>query len=170
MKTLIALLRAVNVGGTGKMPMADLRALAEIAGFRDVRTYIQSGNLVFSSDEALSTVKSVLEERLEAYAGKPVGIVLRRAEELQDVLHFNPFPNAEPGKVGVLFLDNPPPPDTVETARGRADEEIALGKREVFVHYPSGMGRTKLRLAAVSGGTVRNINTVRKLVDMATGG
>ncbi|MEL7401715.1 MAG: DUF1697 domain-containing protein, partial [Pseudomonadota bacterium] len=65
MQTLIALLRAVNVGGTGKLPMAELRATAEAAGFTDVRTYIQSGNLVFTSDQELSAVKDALEQRLQ---------------------------------------------------------------------------------------------------------
>ncbi|WP_224815997.1 DUF1697 domain-containing protein [Hasllibacter sp. MH4015] len=170
MRTLIALLRAVNVGGTGKLPMADLRAMAEAAGFTDVRTYIQSGNLVFSSSEEMSVVRAALEQRLAAYAGKPVGILLRTADELQDVLEANPFPQAEPSKVGVLFLDAPPPSDTIETVSGKDCEELALGQREVFIHYPSGMGRTKLRLPALSGmseGTTRNINTVAKLVKLA---
>ena len=171
MQALIALLRAVNVGGTGKLPMAELRAMAEAAGFTNVRSYIQSGNLVFSSADELSAVKSALEKRLADYADKPVRIVLRTAQEMQDVLDANPFTDAEPSKVGVLFLEASPPPNTVETAKGQADEEIQLGQREVFVHYPSGMGRTKLRLPALSAmpeGTMRNINTVARLVKMAT--
>lgn len=168
MKALIALLRAVNVGGTGKMPMADLRAMADAAGFADVRTYIQSGNLVFSSADTPSAVKLALEKRITDYANKPVRVVVRTAHEMQGVLNANPFPHAEPSKVGVLFLDESPPSDTIETAKGQADEEIELGEREIFIHYPSGMGRTKLQLAAMSEGTVRNINTVHKLVKMAT--
>ena len=167
MKTLITLLRAVNVGGTGKMPMADLRSIAEKAGFSEVRTYIQTGNLIFSTSKAPSTAKSMLEEKLAAYAGKPIGVILRTAQEIEDVLEANPFPNAEPSKVGVLFLDGPPPRDTVETAKGQTDEEIEVGGSEIFIHYPSGMGRTKLRLMAMSEGTTRNINTVRKLAKMA---
>lgn len=169
MRTLIALLRAVNVGGTGKLPMSELRAMAEAAGFVDVRTYIQSGNLVFSSAHELSEVRQALEKRLEDYAGKPVGVLLRTAYEMQQVLNANPFPDAEPSKVGVLFLDASPPPATTETLQGQADEEVALGQREVFIHYPSGMGRTKLKLPALSAmseGTTRNINTVTKLVKM----
>ena len=64
-------------------------------------------------------------------------------------------------------MDNPPRPDTIRTAKGRVDEKIELGEREIYVYYPSGMGRTKLRLASMSEGTVRNINTVSKLVKMA---
>ena len=170
MRTLIALLRAVNVGGTGKLPMAELRSMAETAGFTSARTYIQSGNLVFSSSEELPAIRDALERRLEDYAGKPIGILLRTVDEVQAVLDANPFPQAEPSKVGVLFLDAPPPSDTIETVKGKADEELALGPREVFIHYPSGMGRTKLKLPALSGlseGTTRNINTIAKLVKLA---
>lgn len=149
------------------MPMADLRSMAEKTGFIEVRTYIQSGNLIFSTDKAPSAAKSMLEEKLEDYAGKPIGVILRTAQEMQDVLEANPFPDAEPSKVGVLFLDGPPPPDTDETAKGQTDEEIELGESEIFIHYPSGMGRTKLRLMAMSDGTSRNINTVGKLAKMA---
>lgn len=141
--------------------------MAEETGLTDVQTYIQSGNLVFSSTDRPSDIKMTLEQRLQEYAGKPVGVVIRTANEIQDVLDANPFPNAEPSKVGVLFLDGAPPPDTKKKAKGRAEEQIEFGDREVFVHYPSGMGRTKLRFAAMSDGTVRNINTVAKLVKMA---
>lgn len=168
MTTYVALLRAVNVGGKGKMPMADLRSLAEAAGLSEVRTYIQSGNLVFSSVKTPSAVKSVLEEELGGYAKKPVGVVIRTSQEMQAVLEANPFPDAEPSKVGVLFLDKPLSPNEIDTAKGRENEEIELGDRELFIHYPSGMGRTKLRLSAMSEGTARNINTVGKLVKMTT--
>lgn len=167
MTTLIALLRAVNVGGTGKLPMADLRSMAEKVGFTEVRTYIQSGNLIFLTQEAPSAAKSLLEETLEAYAGKPVGVILRTAKELQHILEVNPFADAERSKVGVLFLDSPPSQNTIETAKGQVDEEIELGQSEIFIHYPSGMGRSKLRLMAMSNGTMRNINTVDKLAKIA---
>lgn len=163
----IALLRGVNVGGTGKLPMADLRSIAEEIGFKDVRTYIQSGNLVFTSASTPSAVKSALEQRLERYANKPVGVLLRTTQEMQEVFEHNPFPDAEPNKVGVLFLNDAPPADTVETARGRDDEDVELGEKEIYVHFRSGMGRSKLRLGAMSEGTVRNLNSVAKLVRMA---
>lgn len=169
METLIALLRAVNVGGTGKLPMAELRSMAEAEGFDAVRTHIQSGNLVFQTERKVAEVKEALEARLHTYAGKSVGVILRSAEDMSAVLSANPFPDAEKSKVGVLFLDAAPPPDTGDAAKGQADEKIVLGTREVFVHYPSGMGRTKLRFPAMADGTVRNINTVAKLSEMANG-
>ncbi len=143
MKTLVALLRGVNVGGTGKLPMTELRSIAEAAGLADVRTYIQSGNLVFSTANDPATVKEALEKSLETNTGKPVGIVVRTAKEMQAVLDASPFPNAESSKVGVVFLDTTPPSTTIEEAKGQSDEEIELGEREIYIHYPSGMGRTK---------------------------
>jgi len=168
MATFIALLRAINVGGTGKLPMAELRFIANEIGFIDVRTYIQSGNLLFSSADETSTVKSALENRLEEYLGKPTTVILRAAHEMLEVLNANPFQNVDPRKVSVLFLDGSPSPETIETAKGQIDEEIHLGKQEIFLHFPSGMGPSKLRLTEMSAGTMRNLNTITKLVKMAT--
>lgn len=142
--------------------------MAEAEGFVDVRTYIQSGNLVFASDASAKNVKDKLERRLEDYAGKPVGVIVRTADEIRQVLRANPFPDAAPNKVGVLFLDQPPDSETVKDAKGQRDEEIQLGVKEIFIHFPTGMGSSKLRLSAMSQGTMRNINTVTKLVQMAT--
>lgn len=147
--------------------MADLRVIAQAISLTDVRTYIQSGNLVASTAEHPAAVKAALEDRLTAYAGRPVGVSIRTADEMRAVLDANPFPQADPSKVGVLFLDAAPSLGTRESARGRADEVIELGRCEVFIHYPSGMGRTKLRLAALPEGTVRNMNTVANLVRIA---
>ncbi|MEJ8562555.1 DUF1697 domain-containing protein [Yoonia sp. GPGPB17] len=167
MQTIIALLRAVNVGGTGKLPMAELRAMAQATGFANVRTYIQSGNMVFSSADDLPAVRQALESRLADYAGKPVGVILRTGHQMREVLAQNPFTDAEPSKVSVLFLNAPPLGDTMVAMKGQADEQIALGQREIFIHYPSGMGRSKLQLPAMAEGTMRNINTVTKLARMA---
>jgi uncharacterized protein (DUF1697 family) len=168
MPRYIALLRAVNVGGTGTLPMADLRAMCGAAGFDQVETYIASGNVVFDSKAAPARVKAELEARLLAYAGKPVGIVVRTATEMAAVLKANPFPKAEPKYAYAIFLDQRPPRDALEHATGQSDEEIRLGAREIFVHYPSGMGRSKLRVPAAKMGTARNMNTVAKLAEMAS--
>ena len=169
MNTLVALLRAVNVGGSGKLPMDALRSMCEQAGFTNVRTYIQSGNVVFDTSLPTGAVKVALEARLQDYCGKPVGVVLRDGEQMRSVLARNPFPDAAPAKVAVLFLDQALPPDVALTAKGQTDEEVVAGEREVFIHYPSGMGQSKLRLPAASAGTARNLNTVAKLAAMASG-
>jgi uncharacterized protein (DUF1697 family) len=168
MTRYVALLRAVNVGGTGMLAMADLKALCVDAGFARVETYIASGNVVFDSPAPAPKVKAALEKRLAAHAGKPVGVVLRSAAEMRAVLDANPFPEAEGKLAYTLFLDDKPPADALERATGRQDEVLRLGRREIYVHYPSGMGRSKLRIPAAKIGTARNMNTVAKLAEMAS--
>src|SRR4051794_24565208 len=167
MNAYVALLRAVNVGGPGKLPMSDLKALCERAGFLKVRTYIASGNVVFVSREPEARVKAALETALEGYAGKPVGVLVRTAAEMAAVVAGNPFPEASPSKTVAIFLDRPPPRDAAERATGRADEEIRLGRREIYVHYADGMGRSRLKIPAAGVGTARNINTIIKLAELA---
>lgn len=167
MNAYVALLRAVNVGGTGKLPMSDLKAMCQRAGLLEVRTYIASGNVVFASREPGAQVKDALEAALEAYAGKPVGVLVRTAAEMAEVVAGNPFPDAAPNRTVAIFLDEPPPRDAVERATGRADEEIRLGRREIYVHYGDGMGRSRLKIPAARAGTARNINSVTRLADMA---
>ncbi|MEX3689548.1 DUF1697 domain-containing protein [Paraburkholderia sp. BR14263] len=167
MPVYIALLRAVNVGGTGKLPMPELRGMCEALGFAQVRTYIASGNVVFESWLAEASVKKKLEQSLEAYAGKPVGVVVRTAAELAAVLHDNPFPAGAPDRTVAIFLDTPPPSDAFDNVSGQQAEEFQLGEREIYVFYKDGIGRSKLRIAAAKAGTARNMNTVAKLLEMA---
>jgi uncharacterized protein (DUF1697 family) len=167
MTAYIALLRAVNVGGTGKLPMADLKRLAEEVGFTGVRTYIASGNLVFDSALEEVEVKARLEAALKAYAGKPVGVSVRTGAQMAAALAANPFPDAAPNRVTAIFLDHPPPADALAKITGRKDEEVRLGLREIYVHYPSGQAATKLRIPAAEAGTARNMNTVATLAEMA---
>src|ERR1700746_3067101 len=98
MTSFIALLRAVNVGGTGRLPMSDLKEFCEELGFGAVRTYIASGNVVFTSRKAEAAVKSALEKRLQAFAGKPLGVMVRSAAEMAQVHADNPFPKAAPNR------------------------------------------------------------------------
>jgi uncharacterized protein (DUF1697 family) len=168
MTRYVALLRAVNVGGTSTLPMADLRSMCCDAGFTRVETYIASGNVVFESETASSRVKSELEARLLAYVGKPIGVIVRMAPEMVAVLKANPFPDAEPKYTYAIFLDRRPPRDALEHAIGKSDEEMRLGNREIFVHYRSGMGRSRLRVPAARMGTARNMNTVAKLAEIAS--
>jgi uncharacterized protein (DUF1697 family) len=162
----VALLRAVNVGGTGKLPMAELRAMAEGLGFANVRTYIASGNLLFESGQSESEVKAALEARLKAYAGKPIPVLVRTAAEIGAVCAADPFPDAHGSRHLVYFFDMPPPPDTLETVRDKAGERLALGVRELYVDYGEGIRDTKLKFSAMKDGTARNMNTVVKLVAM----
>ena len=167
MASLIALLRAVNVGGTGKLPMSELKAMCEELGFSDVSTYIASGNVVFASRKSEAAVKAALEKRLETYAGKPVGVLVRTADEMARVLADNPFPKLAPNRTMAVFLDRAPPADTLAGVRGQKDEKIKLGRREIYVHYGEGMGQSKLVIPAAKLGTARNMNTVAVLAKMA---
>jgi uncharacterized protein (DUF1697 family) len=167
MAAFIALLRAVNVGGTGKLPMSELKAMCEELGFSAVRTYIASGNVVFTTRKSEAAIKAALERRLEAYAGKPVGVVVRPAQEMAEVAANNPFPKMAPNRTMALFLDHAPPADTLSTVRGQKDEEIALGRREIYIHYGDGMAKSKLVIPAAKSGTARNMNTVAVLAKMA---
>jgi uncharacterized protein (DUF1697 family) len=168
MTAFIALLRAVNVGGTGKLTMSDLKALCEATGFAKVRTYIASGNVVFESDRSEARVKSILEGGLETHAGKRVGVLVRTASEMAAVLAANPFPDAPPNRTVAIFLDEPPNPGDLDDVAGRRGEKIALGVREFYVHYGDGMADSRLKIRAAANGTARNINTVAKLAAMAS--
>lgn len=165
--TYVGLLRAVNVGGTGKLPMADLRAMCEAAGFADVRTYIASGNVVFRAKGGADKAKEALEKALVRYAGKPVGVMVRTHDELAAVAAGNPFPDAAGNRLVVVFLDAPPPADALDHVSHRTEERIALGHREIYIDYGSGMRDSKLKLPAAKTGTGRNLNTVMKLIGMS---
>jgi uncharacterized protein (DUF1697 family) len=167
MAAYVALLRAVNVGGTGKLPMTELAAMCEAAGFAKVKTYIASGNVVFTSKLSEAKVKAALEKALAAYAGKPVGVMVRTAAEMAAVLAANPFPEMPGNATVAIFLDAAPPADALEKIAGQRNEKLSLGVREIYVYYGEGMGTSKLRIQAAKAGTARNMNTVAKLAEMA---
>lgn len=167
MAVFVALLRAVNVGGTGKLAMADLVHLCQQAGLEAVRTYIASGNVVFTSDRDESAIRKDLEARLHAHASKAVGVIVRSAAEIAETLARNPFAQEPGNRVMALFVDGPLPADPLEGVTGAKDERIAVGPRALYIHYPSGMATTRLRLPADRIGTARNMNTVAKLAEMA---
>lgn len=168
MTVFIGLLRAVNVGGTGKLPMTELRAMCETVGFAKVRTYIASGNVVFEFHLFERDAKAALERALAAYAGKPVGVLIRTAAEMAAVLAKNPFAEEAPNRTVAIFFDRAPPADALTKASGQRNERMALGKREIYVHYGDGMGDSKLKIPAAAQGTARNMNTVAKLIELAS--
>ena len=167
MPSYIALLRAVNVGGTGKLPMTELKSICEACGFTKVKTYIASGNVVFQSPKSEAQIKKALEAGLATYAGKPVGVLVRTAVEMAAVAAANPYPEAPKNRTVAIFLDAPPPADAIEAAVNRTTEQLRPGLREIYVYYPDNMGESRLRIPAAKTGTARNINTVTKLAAMA---
>ena len=136
MSRYVALLRAVNVGGTGKLLMSELASMCSDAGFSCVETYIASGNVVFESDASAVEVKALLEARLRAHDHKLSGVMVRSASEMQDIVDANPFPKVEPKYCYVIFLDERPPADALLHTVGRKDEQMRLGKREILSIIP----------------------------------
>jgi len=173
---VVALLRGINVGKTKRMAMADLRELMEDAGYDDVRTYVQSGNVVFRSDGAIEA--KPLEDAIEDQFGIDVTVILRTAKELATVVSRNPYLAADPdvdrSRLYVTFLADRPAKgalDGIDLATFAPDGFQLIG-RELYLHYPNGYGRTKLsndfferrtKLRA----TTRNWNTVTKLVELS---
>lgn len=167
MTAYVALLRAVNVGGTGKLPMSDLKTMCQNAGFTEVRTYIASGNVVFTSDLSEAEVQAALETRLHTYAGKPVGVIIRTAAQMAAVRDANPFPDEPPSRTLAILLNAPPAADALETVSRQTTEKVALGAREIYVAYGDTLARSKLAIPAAANGTARNMNSVAKLAAMA---
>ena len=167
MQAFVALLRAVNVGGTGRLAMADLRAICERQGYEDVRTYIASGNVVFRCDSTEAAIKAELQRALSAHAGRELGVIVRTGAEMASVLAANPFPLSAPNRTVAILLDAPPPNGWEDAVSGCRTERIAVRGRELYVYYEDGMADTKLRIPAAASGTARNMNTVSKLVALS---
>jgi uncharacterized protein (DUF1697 family) len=174
---LIALLRGINVGGHRKARMEDLVSACESAGGRDVRTYVQSGNLVFRSSRTPDRAAEALEARLGKVLGFPVQVIVRSCERLREIVQANPFlgkAGIEPGNLYVTFLSGTPDRGIAKielSSRANKDEYIVAGS-EIYLHCPKGYAKTafsnaffekKLGLVATS----RSWRTVTALLKMA---
>lgn len=167
MPAYVALLRAVNVGGTGRLPMAELRAMCGRAGLDQARTHLASGNAVVRSDGTEAEVAAALGAKLAEWFGRPCGVLVRDAAGMAAVLAANPYPDAPPTRTVAIFLPGPPAPGTLGALRHRTTEAVALGAREVYVAYGEGMGRSRLVIPGMEAGTARNMATVAALARMA---
>ena len=147
--------------------MEDLREIAGSLGLQDPRTYIASGNLLFRSSKREATLKRMLESAIAAHMSASVGVMIRTSDELAEATKTNPFASHPANRVVAIFLDAAPPTDALEQARNVADEQMASGRREIYILYPSGQGRSKLRIPAAAAGTARNMNTVAKLAQLS---
>jgi uncharacterized protein (DUF1697 family) len=157
-----ALLRGINVGGV-KLLMTDLARLCEGEGFACVKTYIASGNVVFTSAKKEASVRTALETALVRHMRRPVPVLVRSATELEATVAANPFPDVAGNRLLVFFLPDPPPKNVLSEVVSPDGEELAIRGRELYVHYPNGMGRSKLKVPLWNVGTSRNLNTVVKL-------
>ena len=184
MPTYVALLRAVNVGGTGKLPMADLRKLLDGLGFKNIETYIQSGNVVFDAAGSAAKVKAAVEAGLEKLMGAPVEVMVRTHEELSRIIADNPFAAqaaADGARVHVGFLAGVAPAgaqaalQAIVTKYPARRDRFHLAGNVVYLHLPDGASETKfsgktLDKAIGAPGTGRNWNTVLKLHAMSKRG
>ena len=176
--TAVALLRAVNVGGAGKLLMRDLAAVFSELGCQTVETYIQSGNVVFAApEETISALPSRLSAALRRKFGFDAKVVIRRESQLRRVIEENPFleRGVDPAELHVMFLDARPAASrakSLDANRSPPDEFVLIGE-EIYLRLPNGVGRSKLANAyfeKVLGGaaTTRNWRTVIKLHEMAS--
>jgi uncharacterized protein (DUF1697 family) len=178
MKVVISLLRGINLGGHKKVKMSDLCALYGSLGHREVRSHINSGNVLFRTGERdVAAVVKKLESAIEKECGFHVDVVVRTTAEMRDVIRRNPFAKrkeVEPGKLLVTFLPQKPAKEISEQLRNlKPDpEEMYLDGCEIYTYFPEGAGRSKL-FSGLSGkllknqGTARNWNTVLKLMEIA---
>jgi uncharacterized protein (DUF1697 family) len=178
MPVLISMLRGINVGGHNMIGMEALRAMYAALGLRDAQTYVQSGNVVFRTDERdVVALGPRIETAIERKFGFRPAVILRSGPELKRVIARNPFasrPEIEPNKLLVMFLGTNPAAEALSKVRAiKADpEELRLDGSHIYIYFPNGMGRPKLSWLTVEKilrvpATGRNWNSVTKLAEMA---
>lgn len=169
MTAYVALLRAVNVSGTGMLPMATLRAMGEDCGFADVRTFIASGNLLFTATQPEAVVRDAIAARVAGFFGRNVPLFVRSAADMRAMVAANPFTDDKPSRVMAYFLDDEPHQAMIDEARDVGGERLALGPRGVYVSYGEGIAKSKLKIPTIRKGTSRNMNSVAKMADLLEG-
>jgi uncharacterized protein (DUF1697 family) len=178
MPVLISMLRAVNVGGHGKIKMDALRALYTSLKFENPQTYLQSGNVIFRTNERdLNLVANRIQSAILKKFACRTDIILRTTAELRSVIAMNPFAkrsNIEPSKLLVAFLAGDPgdAPRKALQDQKFAPEELHVSGRELYVYFPDGMGKSKLPWPRIykilnTAGTGRNWNSVTKILAIA---
>ena len=159
MPTFIALIRGINVGGNKKLSMADLKSVCESLGYTDVRTLLNSGNVIF---EAKRTNAAEIEKALPI----DVRVIVRTPAELKKAIERNPL-KGEPNRLMIMFLEREP----AGTLEWPGPEKIHLDGAHVYLYYPDGAGTSKLSNTFIErklgvAGTTRNLNTVTKLLEL----
>lgn len=172
---MVALLRAVNVGGR-KLPMAQLRDLCADLGWTEIQTYIQSGNLVFSAAGAPAAIEACLEQAIESRFGLDVPVMVRGARAWSALRAGNPFSEAArdaPNRLMLMVAKRPLAESAEEAiqARATAGEQVKRAGEAIWIHYPEGVGRSKLTPTMIdraigSPATARNYRTIVKLEEM----
>jgi uncharacterized protein (DUF1697 family) len=179
MTAIIAMLRAVNVGGHQKIKMEELRALCASLKLGDPQTYVQSGNVIFTTAERdMVKLAKRIEDVLDKKFGFRPDVILRTVREMEGVIARNPFAarkDIEPGKLLVMFLARDPGAEArAQVLKIKTDpEDLRMDGAELYIYFPNGQGKTKLSWAAVNKalgvpGTGRNWNSVTKMLEMAS--
>jgi uncharacterized protein (DUF1697 family) len=178
MTTHIALLRAINVGGTKPVAMADLRAFFGELGFEDARSLLQTGNVVFGGGSGRGAeLETLLESEAEKRLGLITAFMVRTAKEVDQIVARNPFPEEaadDPRHLVAMFLKDAPPAASVKALRAAisGSEIVELVGKQLYVVYPDGIGRSKLTNRVIESKlgtscTGRNWNTVLKIAEVA---
>lgn len=179
MAQYVCLLRAINILGRNKIKMVELREECSSLGFENPRTLLQSGNLVVNSRlRSHAKVSRLLEGAIEERFGFKCPVITRRPTEVESALEGLPYTSAKlnPSHVMLMFLEKNPTKSALETLRQKhvGPEEFELGDRVLYGNYVDGVGRSKLTSHLIERtlevvGTARNVNTVKKLIDLAAG-
>lgn len=168
------MLRGINVGGNRRVKMEELKEVYDLLGCQNVRTYVQSGNVVFEHEEDSLKLATKIEKSLKQRFGLDIVILIRTDRELKKVLEKNPFAEKDESKLHVTFLSTKPrsiPIDQIEKAV-TGEEAFSISDREIYLFLPNGYGRTKLsnnffeRVLKVAA-TTRNWRTTKTLYSMA---
>ena len=170
------MLRGINVSGQKKIRMAELKSMYESLGFGNVQTYVQSGNVVFDSEEKdVTKLRQIIETQIESAFGFSVPVLIRTGDEFKHIIENHPFAGEEAIRVLVTFLYERPEKSRLEDLSHYEDkvDQFALGEQEIFLFCPGGYGRTKLsntffekKLDVVA--TTRNWKSVNALYHMAS--
>jgi uncharacterized protein (DUF1697 family) len=176
MGKFVALLRGINVTGTNRIPMADLREHCAGLGWQEVETYIQSGNVVFAAAGSAAKLEAGLEQEIEKRFGLKIPVIVRSGAEWPKLAAGNPFPDAaekEPNRLMLLLSKKPPARQAADAIqeRSKAGERVARKGEALWIHYPEGAGTSKLSSSLIdrlvgSPTTSRNYRTVLKLQEL----
>ncbi len=167
MTTYVAMLRAVNEGGRGKLTMEDLLALCAPLGLDNIRLHGTAGNIVFDSGKTERSLCQAIDRAVGAKLRRPTGVLMRTGEELRAIVEANPFPDSRFRLVGVMFLPKALPVRLLTELDLGGPEDVRMIGREIYVHYPDGMGRSKMKIPFAADGTTRDLSTVSQLAKLA---
>lgn len=171
MNQFIVLLRGINVSGKNKLPMADLRDLLSYLGFKNVQTYIQSGNIILNSEKGKDDVSQVISKSIKEKFGYDVPVIVKTRQELENAVEHYPYLKENEKIVAFVFLEKPTSVNIVEI-KNPGEDEFTINKDVIYLYCPNGFGRSKLsnnifesKLKLVA--TTRNLRTTERLIELS---